>query len=270
MLTDRLYRRYKRRRQRRIDDKGNYPNTHMPASEGVLETLPDEISKAFVRPSYSDRARVEEFVKSIYVTDCYLHERLKAGKPRTIVDVGANIGLSALSLLNEFPTVCHVIGIEAEAENAAMLKRNFDLWQSMFENVRFEAIHAIATGEKGRSFAMSRLGEDNATTTASGTFRFTPIADQAGTSRDPAVESVTLHDLMASLDGPIICKMDIEGGEQFIFDADSSWLAKVEFFTAEVHDRFGPEFINSSAGMIRALGDFAIVPQRDVLHCYRR
>ncbi|MCB2050998.1 MAG: FkbM family methyltransferase [Novosphingobium sp.] len=265
ILTDRLGFPFRKRKKDDLppDHPLNFPNEHLPGSSATLVQV-DEISlEAYLRPSFSDRCRLQEYKKGIYFSKCYLHERLKATQPKTIIDVGANIGLSSLSLLQEFPSVTKIVAVEAEAENFEVLSRNFEHWKSQFENVQFEAMQAIATGQDGAAFEMSRLGQDNPQTTASGTFRFTPA--QTGITN-----TVTMAYLLAGAEGPIICKMDIEGGEEFIFNADTAWLDRVSFFTAEVHDRFGPEFIDSSARMIASLSEFAIVPDRDVLHCYRR
>ena len=46
-----------------------------------------------------------------------------AGEPRTIVDAGANIGLTSVFFANRFPQA-RIFAIEPEAQNFEMLKKN--------------------------------------------------------------------------------------------------------------------------------------------------
>ncbi len=77
-------------------------NIHMPAKTAAIKKIPFRQEKVWLRPTMSDFSRVREFINEIYFEDCYLHSSLKAMKPNTLIDIGANIGLSSLSLMKEF------------------------------------------------------------------------------------------------------------------------------------------------------------------------
>ena len=250
-------------------------NVHLPANAAQLKRLPFVNHNAWLRPTESDVGRVAEYCAGIYFRDSYLHEALNRLGPTVLVDVGANIGLSSLSLLDEFKSLKKVIGIEAEPLNFALLQRNFDLWGGIFSKVEFSAVNAIASHSSNQVFSQAAsLNELTGRNSASGTFRFT--ADGEGNQRNLANLSCTvgIRDLIESISAEeqIVLKVDIEGGEEELFKGDNSWLRRVAFVTSEVHDKFHPVLFQSSKAMIKALveNDFAFVPDKDVIHCYNR
>lgn len=70
----------------------------------------------------------------------------------------------------------------------------------------------------------------------------------------------------------LIVKIDIEGGEEYLFEKNIQWIKKVMFLTIEIHDRYNIELLNSSSNFIKMLAEnnFSIVPENDVIHCYNR
>ena len=86
-----------------------------------------------------------EFTSNIYYKQNYLHHLIKEAEPTVLIDIGANIGLSTLSFLTEFPSIKKVIAIEAEEKNFSVLDANFTFWKSQRPEVDWIAINGVAT-----------------------------------------------------------------------------------------------------------------------------
>lgn len=249
-------------------------NVHLSVNEAELKKLPFRSTRAWLRPTVSDSARVSEYLNGLYFHESYLHEYTKSIGPTTLIDVGANIGLSSLSLIQEFSTIRNVYAIEAEPKNYSVLDANFALWGTDMPSLQWTAINGVASHSADAKLVRTAgLNELKNGHSASGTFKYQlaggdEIDNQAGQS------SFSVNDLISELpkDEKIIVKVDIEGGEEHLFKSNTTWLRKCLYFTCEIHDVFHHSMINSSRNMIKALSefDFAIVPARDTLYCYNR
>lgn len=251
-----------------------YPNAHLSADTATLRKIPLTPHRAHIRPSASDLARVSEFSSEIYISRNYLHQAIARQKPRLLLDIGANIGLSTLAVLSEFPSLTKIVGIEAEEENWKVLKKNYQLWSTKYPDVEFVPIHAIASADEDIAYSSSKLSESSEYT-ASGTFKFVPADDEVD-KNTPLIErrAITIDSLLENIEGGggAICKLDIEGGEQYLLAENTEWLSEISLFSVEVHDRYDPSLLHSSQNLLSALHkfDFAIVPEKDILHCYAR
>lgn len=251
-------------------------NVHMPPSSAKLEKVPFTGHTIFVRPSMSDMARINELVRGIYFRDSYLHQELKRRRPSTLLDVGANIGSSSLSLVSEFPTIKTVYGIEAEQYNYGVLKKNYEHWSDELNEVEFISLHGVASASSDEKIsAQAPLHSSNPRLSASGTFRFGPSAPESEQIDSPDTNNtIPLNEIVDRIpeSDRIVCKIDIEGGEEHLFSKNTEWLSRVSYITLEIHDRFHPDLVNSSRPLLQALMEynFAIVPEQDVLHCYSR
>ncbi|MDC0324085.1 hypothetical protein OAM21_02715, partial [Verrucomicrobia bacterium] len=152
-----------------------YQNNHLPGTDAKLVKIPLTDNTVFVRPSKSDMTRVSEFLLDIYINKNFLNEALLLSEPSHVIDIGANIGLSSLSLLNSFKTVTQIIGIEAEKENYIVLNQNYKLWQKRYKNLHFTAYNKIAASDSKTNFHKGKLSK-NAQLSSSGTFTFTPVS----------------------------------------------------------------------------------------------
>ena len=258
---------WKRRNSRR-------GNVHLGIREAVKKRIPFSDVEAYLRPTVSDSGRVGEFVEGIYFSRSYLHDSVVKQEPRLLIDVGANIGLSTLSLLGEFKSVTKVIGIEAEKNNFEILSKNFELWQENFSDVEFVPLHAVATASsEAHIVEKSPLHTLTGENSASGTFRY-DMADSGSAEAAGGSTAIAIGDLLTDMDPDdgLIVKIDIEGGEQHLLAGNTDWLGRVTFLTIEVHDRYHEVMIESSRNLLRALceWDFAVAPEKDVLHCYPR
>lgn len=266
------------------------PNIHMPADSSALSSLGGGHA-AFLRPSFSDWVRSIEYQSSIYVPNNQLTIAVQNLKPNLLVDIGANVGLSSLSLLNSFPSVSEVVGIEAERENFEVLKLNYEYWskQSDFtkkKSIKFIPIYAIASNicvVDGANISVTRLSGG---ISASGTFKFVNLpqgsklqdcseSDQPDLKLEFSDHIISISEIFNShlvnnSSVVAVVKIDIEGGEEHLFLEASDWLNHTAFLTAEIHDSMGAPY--SSRALLEKLVsyDFAIVPEVNVLHCYNR
>lgn len=249
-------------------------NVHLSVDDATLQKIPFTEHSAMLRPTFSDVARVQEYLSNLYYHDNYLHKLLKEQKPTVLIDIGANIGLATLSLLNEFKFITKVVAIEAEDKNFSVLNANFNLWQTQRPEIEWIALHAVAThSEKEKLVRTSGLNDLKGGHSVSGTFRYTSNLKTKKINED-FEKVVSIKKLINDVtkNEKIIVKMDIEGGEEHLFKSNTEWLKRCHFFTCEVHDAFHPVMINSSTNMIKALveNNFAFMPRDFTLHCYNR
>ena len=169
-----------------------------------------------------------------------------------IVDVGANIGLATYSLVNEFKSLKKVIGIEAESLNYGMLEANYKQFNKMsLDRIVFEPVHALASNYSGSYVAPKKsINEFDKKTTSSGTFRFSPTLKP--TKNDVGIRSISLGEILSkkNIEEGIIVKIDIEGGEKYLFEKNHDWLKKVLYVTIELHDRYGIGLVDSSKNFL--------------------
>ena len=248
-------------------------NIHLDSNTAILKKIPFHKYSCYLRPTISDSSRILEFVNGICFSNNYLHTKLKEQKPNILIDVGGNIGLATLNLVKEFNSLKKIIGIEAENFNFNMLKLNYNHFTTIFQNIKFDPLYALASCESGNSVKSDRsLKELGEKVTSSGTFRFIP--EKNNDLNTKILKTVSLNDIIDNLthEDKLIVKIDIEGGEQYLFEKNTKWVEKVMFLTIEIHDRYNIELINSSSNFIKALAEnnFSIVPENDVIHCYNR
>jgi len=244
-------------------------NRHLDAKYAILKKPPFFKYKIYLRPTYSDMARVREFYDDIYFNDLnYLNNKIKKIKPSVLIDLGANIGTASLNLKNHFNSIKLIIAIEADKQNFSVLKKNFDFWKKLFKDTKFNAMNFVASCSANN---MHRLRKINFSTdkilSSSGSISFMPV-------KSGGIQSISVNEIVNSIgkNNIIICKIDIEGGEQFLFENNLNWMKKVAFINIEIHDKYHIDYLNSSTNFLKALVkyDFAIIPNNDILYCYNR
>jgi FkbM family methyltransferase len=141
--------------------------------------------------------------------------------PKTIVDAGANIGMSSILFALKYPTA-RIIAIEPEASNFAALLRN---------TAPYTTITPIRAA-LWRSDGEVTLGPSNAH--PKDAFR----VEENGQQR---VRAMTMDSVMreAGIDSVDLLKMDIEGAEKEVFE-QSPWIRNVRVIAIELHDRIRP------------------------------
>ncbi len=150
------------------------------------------------------------------------------GRARTILDVGANIGASAIYFAAHCPEAT-VYAFEPEAENFEMLRRNVRDWPRIVP-IR-QAVWSQNTAREVQSRKTGAWG-----------YTLADVADRGGYGLGQMVECVTISEFMRQrgLDKIDVLKMDIEGGEKEIFEHPEEWLGRVDLLVVELHDRICP------------------------------
>ncbi len=167
----------------------------------------------------------------------------------TIVDLGANIGLSALFFMKKYPDA-RIIAVEPDAINFEIMKRNLEDYSS-----QVTLLNAAIWPSDGE-VSLVEHDESNEGLGAWG-YRTETLTEGA----DGSVSAISIPTLMkqSSINYIDILKVDIEGAEYELFEKGyESWLDKVGLIIIETHDRFKP---NSEAMVRNALkGRFTELP----------
>ena len=143
---------------------------------------------------------------------------LYGGGVRVIVDLGANIGLTALSLKARYPQA-RVVCVEPHPENASLLRHNL---QCLGDSATImEAAVSNTTGAIQLALATEHYNASTVRTEA----------------KTVTVSALTMEEIMrhADISTIDILKMDIEGAELLILEGRPAWLQKVHLLLAELH-----------------------------------
>ncbi|MFZ2163434.1 MAG: FkbM family methyltransferase [Sideroxyarcus sp.] len=169
------------------------------------------------------------------------HYEQSQWRPSLIVDAGANIGASVLYFLNFFQN-SFVFSVEPEPLNWQLLEINT---ADYLNNFNFQGAISNTDGEvfledPGLSDwgfrTNSNKNEDN---------------NYANPVKSISPVSILSNPLVSGMT-PLILKVDIEGGENSLFDGDTSWLEKFPLVIIELHDWLLP-FSGSSRNFLRAV-----------------
>jgi len=132
-----------------------------------------------------------------------------------LLDLGANIGMTSVWLAKRF-SFTQVIAVEPDPNNAALARQNFEL-------------NAIAG-----HVLEAAIGPQDGTAR----FKFSEISNLGRLSDDgsfvPVISVGTLIKTFKVARFALI-KIDIEGGEQELFDGPTGWLANTDAIIIEFH-----------------------------------
>lgn len=140
----------------------------------------------------------------------------------TIVDCGANIGLTALYFASKYPNA-RIVSIEPDPANFALLARN------VAHEPRISTVQAAVVG---RTREAVYLSQDRPAWGNS-------IADASGGASTVKVDAVTIKELCErfALSRIDILKVDIEGGEEDVFAAPA-FMNDVRYVMIELHNDY--------------------------------
>lgn len=165
----------------------------------------------------------------------------EAGEPRLIWDLGANIGLTMADMAVRHPTA-RIVGVEIDAENAALARRNLSPWAERCEIVQAGVwpedgtirYHRLSGGTSGHHVADLPEG-----------------AEVTGVETAPAISPATL--LARAGPGAVVdfAKVDVEGAERELLRSGTGWADRVRTITVEVH---GPYTTAECERDLRSLG----------------
>ncbi len=188
-------------------------------------------------------------IREIWFQESY---RLPFADPVGILlDLGANIGMTSVWLAKKYPLVI-VIAVEPDPRNAALARQNLEL-----NGVAGHVIEAAIGPQDGTSLfafsehsVMGRLSESGFSV---------PVISVATIIKKFAVNRFAL------------VKIDIEGGEQPLFDGPSDWLDQTDAIVIEFH----PELVDYArlTSLVSSHG-FTYIPAnsafRDNADCFVR
>ena len=162
------------------------------------------------------------------VWDVFIHHyhrppaRVQRRGIELVWDLGANIGLTMADMAVEFPDA-RVVGVELDAANAALARRNFEPWDD-----RAELIEAAAWPEDGETWYHRWPGG------TSGYYAHEPSPGHE--PQGPVVPTLSLDTLLERTGGPVsYVKMDVEGAERELLSRNTGWAAEVGCIKVEVH-----------------------------------
>jgi FkbM family methyltransferase len=141
---------------------------------------------------------------------------------RTVIDLGANIGLATLYFSGMYPEA-KLFSVEAEASNFSLLQENLS---GLIHAKRCEAVLAAVWHEDGVVFQTLSIPERH-------------NANQFGERGDisRSVEAISMATVLdrSGFEEVDLLKVDIEGGETELFKGDLSWLDRVKAIAIEFH-----------------------------------
>jgi FkbM family methyltransferase len=145
----------------------------------------------------------------------------------TILDCGANIGLSTLYYQRRFPQA-KIISIEPEKRNYNLLIKN---------TVNYTNISTLENGVYGEDCDLKvvDIGEGEASYR---TTYFEEAKKVLQTISCRSINSIMNEFGLSKID---ILKMDIEGSEkECLFSREIEWLEKTRYFLVEIHENIYP------------------------------
>jgi FkbM family methyltransferase len=182
----------------------------------------DDLYPMRVRPNRGDLFILYE----VLAREAYLipAHRLDPDKVRTVIDCGANIGLTALYFANRYKHA-RIFSVEPDPDNFAVLQRNVAKCE------RIVPIRAAVVGRSGTvHMTRHRPAYGN---------KIQNIPEEGLTQEVPGVtiEDICSQHCIESVD---LLKVDIEGAEENVF-ADPHFLPKVKMIAIELHAPYGLE-----------------------------
>ena len=170
----------------------------------------------WVRPYTSD----QNVAINLHLRDEYGCVKQFVSNPRTILDLGVNIGASLLLWSTWYPGSA-VVGVEPDACNLAIAKLNV----ASLLGGRL-TLHQAGIHDKPGDLYLSLHHDPWAISTSE--------LPQEGSSR---IRAVTVEDLLATLpEGRAgLLKCDVEGAERVIFASCDGWIDRVDWIVVETH-----------------------------------
>lgn len=176
-----------------------------------------------VRLGSSDWAVLEEvLLRHIYQSAL----ELELGQPPTIVDLGANVGMTVRLWGDRWPQA-NIVAVEPDADNFRILRRN----TTALPAERLRLVQAAVSSRPGVG-SLDRDHDECA-------YRLTEAADESGGDSIEVLDVPTLLEL-ADIRGDVdLMKCDIEGAEAQLFADCRGWIGRVKHLLVEAHAPYG-------------------------------
>lgn len=174
--------------------------------------------------------------------------------PEYIIDCGANIGLAVAYLKYRYPSA-RIIAIEPEASNFGQARKNTE---------HYRDVHLVQAAIWNRKTTLTLVpGNDHR--------HWSFFMKETEPGEKGTTAAVCIDDLQTEFNFPRIdiLKVDIEGGEQELFDAHyEHWLPATRVIVLETHDQDRP---GTSRSFFQRLGEnnFSVILQGENFVCVR-
>jgi len=163
----------------------------------------------------------------------------------TILDLGANIGLTSLYYSRLYPEA-KIIGVELDLENFRKAALN------LADRSNVKLIHAAISSFNGTGYRLNPGLGNNA-------YRLSLESDE----ENHEVKTISVPSIMEefSVAEILLAKIDIEGSEAQLFESNTEWVSKTKLIVMETHDWLMPGH-GTSVGFFRTIAG----QNRDFLH----
>jgi FkbM family methyltransferase len=181
----------------------------------------------------------------------YIATQAAGGKRPLVIDAGANIGASSVYFALQYSSG-RVVAVEPEKGNADLLRRNCEGLDIV--------VHEAALGAEAGTAFLSDPGHSD-------------WGFRVGESGGVPVSVVSVPELLAEAEAlqlfPLICKIDIEGGEAALFAKNTAWVDRFALIIIELHDWLFPGEGNSR-NFLRAIAanDFDFMYRGENAFCF--
>lgn len=157
-------------------------------------------------------------------------------EPRTILDIGANIGFTSLYFARKYPAATMAC-VEPVPENVSLLNAN------LRSNAIAARVCAKAISVDDQPLIMQRAEKDYGHKVQG-----IPYGKQLN-GETLRVDSISIPSLMRDLGWERIglLKIDVEGYEGILLRQNNQWLQKVDAVCIEIHEGFGEEDLRALA-----------------------
>ncbi len=169
--------------------------------------------------------------------------------PKTILDGGANIGLSSAYFAHRYPSAS-IVAIEPSANNFEILQINIEAFpqvKGLNKGIWNKEVylHIVNKGENDNAFMVEETTADSKEALAA-----------------ISIESIMRNEGWDTID---ILKLDIEGSEKEVFEQNYEyWLPRTRAIIIELHDHMRP---GASKALFKAISqyDFSFTMQHENL-----
>lgn len=204
-----------------------------PSAEGVPIALRILDGRSVrLRPGTSDIWTLETLLPPVHLPP----PEVSGGRVGLIWDLGANIGLTIAHAAVRFPSA-RIVGVELDEGNASLCRSNTSPWRDRCEVIR----SGVWTTDGEISYASLGPREQQGM----------HVEPEGGDSVAPALSLNTLAARLAPGDRVDFVKMDIEGAEREVLNANTEWAERVRSIKVEVHE---PYTVEACAGDLARLG----------------
>ena len=149
---------------------------------------------------------------------------LPLSRATRILDLGANIGISAIYFNQRFPDAT-IACVEASPQNQPFLAENIQA------NRISARVFRAAISDTGGNLVLAWDGDGSCQVPSS---QYTSLVD---------VPAMTVPDVLREMkwDRLDLLKIDIEGGERRVLHVNNDWLSLVSVIAGEIHECYSPE-----------------------------